>query len=151
MITSIRYRIRTPEVVYETIEGETVIVNLENGLYYSLSNQTGSDVWVLIEAGLDYSAMCNAISSHYSQDVQVITQALRDFLILLQQDGLIEVDQRPSSSLPVTTNPLTTMPNRSYEIPQIERFSDMQDLLLIDPIHDVDEAGWPNLPNQPQN
>ena len=24
-----------------------------------------------------------------------------------------------------------------------ERFTDMQDLLLLDPIHDVDETGWP--------
>jgi hypothetical protein len=63
----IRYRIRTPEVVYETIEGETVIVNLENGLYYSLSNQISADTWSLIEAGLDFPTICSTLSSHYNQ------------------------------------------------------------------------------------
>lgn len=151
MSNSLKYRIRTPEVVYETIEGETVIVNLENGLYYSLSNQTGSDVWNLIEAGFDFSNICIEISSKYSQDEQEINPALRDFFILLQQEGLIEVDQHPVSIPAENTSPLSSYPGRMYEPPQIERFSDMQDLLLIDPIHDVDETGWPNLPNQPQN
>jgi hypothetical protein len=150
MSSSIRYRIRTPEVVYETIEGETVMVNLENGLYYSLSNQTGVDVWTSIEAGLDFPALCSTIGSHYGQDEQIIIQTLRDFVILLQQEGLIEVDQRPATSpieIPILPPVLSDQP---FESPQIERFSDMQDLLLIDPIHDVDEAGWPNLPNPSQ-
>ena len=30
--------------------------------------------------------------------------------------------------------------------PSIAVFSDMQDLFLLDPIHDVDEAGWPSRP-----
>jgi hypothetical protein len=151
MSSVIRYRIKTPDVVYETIEGETVIVNLENGIYYSLKNQTGADVWTLIEAGLDFPSMCSAISAQYAQDEQILTQALRDFVIVLQQEGLIEVDQRPSASPPESPNLPPADSNRPFESPQIERFSDMQDLLLLDPIHDVDEAGWPNLPDPPQN
>ena len=146
----IRYRIRTPEVVYETIEGETVIVNLENGLYYSLSNQISADTWTLIEAGLDFPTICSSLSSHYYQDGPLITELLRDFFILLQQEGLVEADQRPlSSSIPIPTLP-TAPKNQPFESPRIERFSDMQDLLLLDPIHDVDEAGWPNLPKPPE-
>jgi hypothetical protein len=151
MNSLIRYRIKTPEVVYETIEGETVIVNLENGLYYSLSNQTSADTWTLIEAGLDFPAICSAIVCNYSKDEQIITEALRDFIILLQQEGLIEVDQRAVTSLPVSPNLPPAKTERPFEPPKIERFSDMQDLLLLDPIHDVDEAGWPNLPDPPQN
>jgi hypothetical protein len=26
----------------------------------------------------------------------------------------------------------------------LERYTDMQELLLLDPIHDVDESGWPH-------
>lgn len=32
---------------------------------------------------------------------------------------------------------------RPYQPPQVEAFNDLQDILLLDPIHDVDEAGWP--------
>ena len=151
MNNPIKYRIKTPEVVYETIEGETVIVNLENGLYYSLSNQTGVDAWTLIEAGLDFPAMSASLAQHYDQDEQVVISALRDFIILLQQEGLIEVDQRPQDSLGPSQVPTLVTPNGQFQAPSIERFSDMQDLLLLDPIHDVDEAGWPNLPKPAQD
>ena len=39
--------------------------------------------------------------------------------------------------------------NKPLAAPVLNKYSDMQDLLLLDPIHDVDEeAGWPtNKPN----
>ena len=30
--------------------------------------------------------------------------------------------------------------------PQLSSYTDMQELLLLDPIHEVDESGWPNRP-----
>jgi hypothetical protein len=147
MNNPIKYRIKTPEVVYETIEGETVIINLENGLYYSLSNQTGVDAWSLVEAGVDFPTMSASLAGHYAQDEQVVNSDLRDFIILLQQEGLIEVDQHVQDSPAVSLK----AHDGQYQPPIIERFSDMQDLLLLDPIHDVDEAGWPNLPKTPQD
>ena len=34
----------------------------------------------------------------------------------------------------------------TFEAPTLDRFDDLQGLLLIDPIHDVGDAGWPLLP-----
>ena len=31
----------------------------------------------------------------------------------------------------------------AYRTPVLSIYTDMQDLLLLDPIHDVDQAGWP--------
>ncbi len=28
--------------------------------------------------------------------------------------------------------------------PRLDKYTDMQELLLLDPIHEVDERGWPN-------
>jgi hypothetical protein len=33
-----------------------------------------------------------------------------------------------------------------YKPPAIERFDDLEELLVLDPIHEVDEAGWPATP-----
>ena len=33
---------------------------------------------------------------------------------------------------------------RGYEPPILNRYDDLQNLALLDPIHDVEEAGWPN-------
>jgi hypothetical protein len=32
-----------------------------------------------------------------------------------------------------------------FEAPVLQKYTDMQDLLLLDPIHDTDETGWPNI------
>ena len=32
-----------------------------------------------------------------------------------------------------------------YLIPLIEKYEDMQEMLLADPIHDVEAMGWPKL------
>jgi hypothetical protein len=33
--------------------------------------------------------------------------------------------------------------NVSYSAPSFEKFDDMADQLLLDPIHEIGEAGWP--------
>ena len=30
-----------------------------------------------------------------------------------------------------------------YQPPVLETYADLQDILLLDPVHDVDETGWP--------
>jgi hypothetical protein len=32
-----------------------------------------------------------------------------------------------------------------WSIPLLNEYTDLQDLILVDPIHDVQESGWPNL------
>ena len=44
-------RINSPNIVHETIDGETIILNMDNGNYYSLI-ETGVDIWGFIEKGV---------------------------------------------------------------------------------------------------
>ncbi len=32
---------------------------------------------------------------------------------------------------------------KSFCLPIIEKYTDLEELLLLDPIHEVDESGWP--------
>jgi hypothetical protein len=32
---------------------------------------------------------------------------------------------------------------KTWQAPELSIYEDMQDLLQLDPIHDVDETGWP--------
>jgi hypothetical protein len=34
-----------------------------------------------------------------------------------------------------------------WSTPTLTRFTDMQDLLVLDPVHEVDDRGWPHLPS----
>jgi len=44
------------------------------------------------------------------------------------------------SSAPVEAAPRAKEP---FERPVLEKFTDVQELLALDPVHDVDGSGWP--------
>ena len=139
-------RVNTEKVSYETIDGETLIINLENGNYYSLLG-TGAEVWSIVERGAAIGDIVEAIDRRYRGNRTDVEAAVNRFAADLQREGLIAHDDGPV--LERTAAPdLTTPPNggeekRPFEAPVLSKYTDMQDLLLLDPIHEVDETGWP--------
>ncbi len=133
-------RVNAPDVVSETIDGETVIINLYKGLYYNL-NPIGSLIWTLIEGGMAPGDITQMLQQHYPPFTDVeqatVTQ-LCDRLIA--EELVVASDEAVTAETPAWTAPPT------FEVPVLYKYADMQDLLALDPIHDVDETGWPNQP-----
>lgn len=136
------FNIKKPDVVHETIDGETVIVNLENGVYYSLRN-SGVDVWNFLETGANYDECMSMLLDRYEGSPDEIKKSVADLLIILQKEGLVQVSSTKRSDN-LAPQPVTTIEKIGYIPPVLEKFSDLQDLLLLDPIHEVDEDGWPH-------
>ena|ERR1035437_2665002 len=134
--------VKKPDVVHETIDGETVIVNLENGVYYSLRN-SGVDMWNLLEAGANLDELSEAMVGRFDGSPDVIRRAITELLVALQQEGLVKVS---STKLDDDQTDLIQPQSEKakFEAPVLEKYSDMQELLLLDPIHEVDEEGWPH-------
>ena len=115
------YEINSKKVISETLDGETIIINLENGNYFSV-NEAGSAVW-------------DAISKH--QSFILDDKNLTDFIKLLEKEELIlETKEASEASL---------ADQKNFTDPKIEKYEDMQEMLLADPVHDVDPMGWPKL------
>ena len=138
-----RFRINMPQVVHETIEGEVIIINLDNGNYYSL-DRVGADIWGLVESGATVGEMAEAITRRYEGRRAVIENAVNQLIAELQEEELIILDtakEHESIMTQAETDPETE--GRGFETPILHKYTDMQDLLLLDPIHEIDEAGWP--------
>jgi coenzyme PQQ synthesis protein D (PqqD) len=135
------FRVNTPDVVHEVIEGEAVIVNLSNGVYYSV-DRSGADIWELIEARTPAPAIVDALADRYACSREDIQTGVDHFLSQLQAESLIV----PDGDQAIGPSPLTAATPDGYrprfETPTLQRYTDMEDLLLLDPIHDVDEQGW---------
>jgi hypothetical protein len=58
----------------------------------------------------------------------------------LAAEDLISPTESAGSA--ATPGPGTRAP---YAAPTLQKHTDMQDLLLLDPIHEVDETGWPSV------
>lgn len=140
------FRVNSSQVVCETIDGEVVIVNLEKGYYYSLL-KTGADVWSGIERRIDRQSLIEEMTQTYHGRTEEIAAAVDEFLDQLQHEELIVVGSASAPAPPRSASPTHSEPieKPGFEKPVLEKFTDMEDLLLLDPIHEVDmEAGWPS-------
>jgi hypothetical protein len=152
---TVAFKINTPKVVHEIIDGEVVVINLDTGLYYSLT-KVGADIWSQIDAGQSQPAICATMVDQYEGPQETISLALDSFIQDLQREELIvlqsaEVPQSSpgfsdlKSDLKTVQNGGSPGEKLPFEAPKVERYTDMQDLLLLDPIHEVDETGWPSI------
>ena len=134
------YRINGPRVISENIDGELILVHMEKGTYYS-ADEVGAELWRLIEAGCRVSEMFDSLHSQYDAGPEEIANAIATFLARLREEDLITVDDSPGGH--ATQRWAPTEIRRVFRPAVLSAYRDMQDMLSLDPIHDVEAAGWP--------
>lgn len=135
------FRVNAPSVAWEEFEDETVIVNLESGQYFS-TRDVGAEIWRRLAQGASLARVHERILALYEVDATIASACLSEFVAALQAHGLVVADETASVSVEPAEASGTT--RRTFVAPVVDVYSDMQDLLLLDPIHEVDESGWPN-------
>lgn len=140
-MVSPRYRVNSPDVIDETIDGETVVIHLGTGDYYSL-NGTATCAWTGIEQHADTEEIVDLLQSSFVGDRAPMELAVLELLRQLLAEGLIvSVDgERLTVGEPA---PPAGSARRPFEAPTVEKYTDMQDLIQLDPVHEVGEMGWP--------
>ena len=73
------------KAVSETLEGETMIINLETGSYYNL-NTTASLLWNLLIARHPVTEIMGYLQGRYEE---ISEDAVRTFIELLKTEGLL--------------------------------------------------------------
>jgi hypothetical protein len=146
------FRVKRPTVVSEIIDGEAVVINLDKGIYYSMEG-SGAVIWSRFEAGAVVQQIIDDLCKQYTGDSADIRTVLCAFVEQLVNEDLI------TSGVPVQTaapngkssTDTPTYPKPDFVSPLLQKFTDMEALLLLDPIHDVTEQGWPTLPENAEN
>ncbi len=110
-----------PDVLAEIFEGEAVVVHLGTGMYYALDGPA-TILWESLTA---------------SRSGADLDDAQARFLTYLVSEQLAVVTHGPGDP--------DTDGGPPADWPGVSRFTDMADLLLLDPIHDIDldGSGWP--------
>ncbi|HJX31762.1 MAG TPA: PqqD family protein, partial [Thermodesulfobacteriota bacterium] len=137
-------------IAHEIIDGEAIIVNLENGNYYSL-DKTGADLWDFVEKGLDVPEIIEGLAQRYEGNKAEMENSVRQLLADMEKEGLITIDQEAKGEKKMGTfapreGELKNGKKPLFESPTLQKYTDMQAMLWLDPIHEVDETGWPNTP-----
>lgn len=137
-MTNHSYKLNSQFVTYEVLEGEAVVVNLLSGIYYSLDNQQ-TYVWERLMENFSLEAIVYALSNRFSHPFDEIAPQVNAFASELEKENLIYKSSEAS------VNEVKTLPSdfAPRDLTPIQKFTEMKELLQLDPIHEVDEQGWP--------
>lgn len=139
-----RFTAPPKRVAHERVEDEVIAINLTTGTYFSLCD-SAADVWSLLIDGADIDAVGAALAEAHGLDAAAVLGEVRAYTDALLESGLL-IEHADEAALPVGRPTFTG----AYVAPTVERYDDMEELLLLDPIHEVDDAGWPVIPVQPR-
>ncbi|MGC1307362.1 MAG: PqqD family protein [Phormidesmis sp.] len=143
MENATKLKLNEPDVVSETIDGETVVVSLSTGSYYSLEG-SATAVWNLIEAEHTIEQVLDTITQQFEGDRPTMETVVKALIEQLRLEKLIVTLGSAASELSEQPAVDPAAPKLAFVEPSLQKFSDMQELLLLDPIHEVDpQAGWP--------
>jgi hypothetical protein len=136
-------------VLHETIDGEVIVIDLKTGTYYSLRG-TAADVWGLLQRspGMTAGELSAVLVSHWDCNGHDVEASVATFVAQLRDEGLVNVVESAPTGVVATAADSSDGSRGAFAAPMLDKYTDMQDLVLIDPVHDVSEAGWPHLPPQ---
>jgi hypothetical protein len=77
-----------PHVYYQEVEGETVLLDADRGLYFSLDS-VGTRVWQLLGEGHDLEGVKNRMLAEFDVDEATLDADLTDLLQRLAAAGLV--------------------------------------------------------------
>jgi hypothetical protein len=98
-------------------------------------------IWSLVSAGIAVGAIVDTLAATYDAPKSDIDGAVTALIGELAREGLI-VPAREDALLPEVAS-AAPQAKQPFEPPVLEKFTDVQELLALDPIHDVDGTGWP--------
>lgn len=118
---------------------EVIIVDFNTGDYYVLGH-LGKQIWQCFEYQLSYDQIVEMLSKQYPHDIARIEIDLQQLLDQLLAKNLIALTQT-EVAIPL---PMIVFHEKEYTAPILRTYTDVQNLLLLDPIHEVTGAGWPH-------
>ena len=143
-------RTNSPGVIGEVLDGEAIIVNLDTGAYFSLDG-AGALVWQAAQAGVTLADAISLAAARYEGDLQQVAVDITALFQELLSEGLV-VTAEPSEGTVSARLPVPSLVGNEttlFSKPVLQKYTDMADLLLLDPIHEVGDEGWPQ-PAPPQ-
>ena len=134
------YLINPNGVASENFGDETVIIHISRGRYYSMKD-SAMLLWDHMTNPISIQSLETTLQSVYTINAGTTSEDVRLFIHQLINEGLIIESENRSETAFINTPSI----KKEYIKPVFEVFTDMESLILLDPIHDVSSSkGWPH-------
>lgn len=139
---STNYTVSHLNIISDSVDGEAVIIDLVDGNYFSL-NLSASVIWSGIEKQYATIDIIQLVQESFGLNQEQAARAVDTLLSTLHAEKLITPTTEPRATIPPVMG-VTEV----FTIPEIKKFEDLQEMLMADPIHDVETQGWPHIKNE---
>jgi hypothetical protein len=124
-----RFAPNASDIAAKVIDGEAIIMNLSNGLYFSM-DKVGALIWESVEAGHSVQEIGDLVQGRFAVDPETAQADVARLLEELLAEDLVQTKDGEGSGEPVDFN---GEPRADYIPPVLNKYSDMADLLALDP------------------
>ncbi len=88
--------IQSPETLINVIEGESVLLNLNNESYYGL-DEVGTRMWELLTSSESIQAAYDQLLNEYKVEAETLRRDMQNLISNLVDQGLLEISVEQSS------------------------------------------------------
>ena len=134
-----RYTLFDRNIINDVFGEEVVLVNLETGVYFSLRT-SATQIWIRLQQNYSVDEIVADLELLYEVNHDELVSQIHAFIQQLIDRQLIRLSESTEKQSIIMSQ---DQQKTSFASPVLEIFSDMQEILLLDPVHDVDKAGWP--------
>jgi hypothetical protein len=134
-----RFRANSDEVAAKIVDGEAILINLSTGIYYSMDGPAAV-AWAMLERGAAADEIAGELADRYGVEREVTASDVENLLEELVAEGLL---------VPVTdgTAPMRREvelpPPDAYVAPRLDKYTDMQEMLALDPpLPGIEDIPW---------
>jgi len=118
------------EVAARVVDGEAIIINFSNGIYYSI-DKVGGYIWELIEGNCCPFEIVEAILERYDVSAEQVKSDIEKLIDELVQEGLVTVSEVAGAA--GEKKRLASQHKFPYASPHLNVYRDMGKLLALDP------------------
>ncbi|HEY8155181.1 MAG TPA: PqqD family protein [Myxococcota bacterium] len=130
------YKHNDEHVAAEEFDGEFVLINFARGTYFSLRH-AAVDVWRQFRNGADPALVARCIRDRFPDAGEDAPAELKRCIQALIDEDLLVEAEAPGA-------PVEDWSSQVWAAPAVEVYSDLKDLIVLDPVHEVDAStGWP--------
>lgn len=132
------FKINDSVVEYERVNGEVIVISFKSGKYFSLSG-SAADIWTILEASNSIISLQQQIGKYWKLE-RDIKEELEEFI----NECINEEIVINSEAIFVDNGNLPEDQDRSiWHKPNLMIFGNLQDLIMVDPVHDASLINWP--------
>jgi hypothetical protein len=125
-----RFRPREEEVAAKVMDGEAILINLSNGIYYSM-DKVGGLMWEMVEGKRSLEEMVAGVVTRYEVSMQQAREDVERLMEELVQENLVAAAE--DGAAPSAVSEARATDKLTYEAPKLNIYRDMGDLLALDP------------------